>query len=174
VFSVTVVEPPEVQTDLDSDEWVYDFVRFLALIMNLTLDFSVDAHTERKLNDKFELKNSKTQNNVWKRKISQWKASEHKIMMNGVGNYLNRLLKRCTQFSHFWAFELRISLDFFAFWSFDDVVWSTGVIWWRFEEGISWFCWGLSEIGFWEKWEKWEKKFVLLLLFDDEFRPPSF
>jgi hypothetical protein len=64
VFSVTVVEPPEVQTDLDSDEWVYDFVRFLALIMNLTLDFSVDAHTERKWNDKFELKNSKTQNNV--------------------------------------------------------------------------------------------------------------
>jgi hypothetical protein len=63
-FSVTVARPPEVQTDLDLDEWVYDFVRFLALIMNLTLDFSVDAHTERKLNDKFELKNSKTQNNV--------------------------------------------------------------------------------------------------------------
>jgi hypothetical protein len=100
--------------------------------------------------------NSKTQNNVWKRKISMWKASEHKIMMNGVGNYLNRLLKRCTQSSHFWSFELRISLDFFVFWSFDDVVWSTGVIWWRFEEGILWFCWDLSEIGFWENERKME------------------
>jgi hypothetical protein len=56
---VTVVTLPEVQTDLDFYEGVYNFVRCLALIMNLTLDFSMDAHTKRKLNDKFELKNSK-------------------------------------------------------------------------------------------------------------------
>jgi hypothetical protein len=60
----TAVQPPEVQTDLDFCKRVYDFVSFLALITNITLDFSVDAHTERKWNDKFELKNSKTQNNV--------------------------------------------------------------------------------------------------------------
>jgi hypothetical protein len=43
--------------------------------MNLTLDFSVDAHTERKLNDKFELKNSKTQNKHRNVKLINRKAS---------------------------------------------------------------------------------------------------
>jgi hypothetical protein len=43
--------------------------------MNLTLDFSVDAHTERKRNDKFELKNSKIQNKHENEKLINIKAS---------------------------------------------------------------------------------------------------
>jgi hypothetical protein len=43
--------------------------------MNLTLDFSVDAHTERKINDRFELKNSKTQNKHRNEKLINTKAS---------------------------------------------------------------------------------------------------
>jgi hypothetical protein len=43
--------------------------------MNIQLDFSVDSHTERKLNDNFELKNSKTQNKDRNVKLINIKAS---------------------------------------------------------------------------------------------------
>jgi hypothetical protein len=43
--------------------------------MNIQLDFSVDAHTERKWNNKFELKNSKIENIHENIKLIHGKAS---------------------------------------------------------------------------------------------------